>query len=86
MDFISAIGRIFNPNDRTLKDPENSVRGHAAAIDDVESQKRKARIDASKLSVSAAENPGDAHMGIPTAGGDSMGTLLKTLKSLFGAG
>lgn len=46
-------------------------------------EKQTKRKNASAMATGAAENPGESHMGIPSAGGDSFGSTLTKILSLF---
>ena len=51
-----------------------------ALLTDQEISKKKGkRSEAGALSKSAAENPGEAYMGIPSGGGSSLSTILSTI-------
>ncbi len=46
-------------------------------------EKSKKRKEAGAMATSAAENPGEGHMGIPSAGGGSLGESLGKIIGLF---
>lgn len=53
---------------------------------DEQGAKAAERGKASELARSAATNPGEAHMGIPTAGGGSIGDSIFKIAKLFAGG